>query len=309
MSSRSIVLMLATLVGAPAARADRKDGALHRTTVDLSAYAWALGIMTDGKWDPGRPPPDPAGCEAAIHWAREHGLEDTDVLRDPSFEHAPNGRRSGNYHYEINLGEAAALCSAYATASRTFRLQAEAGKALEPFAATLLWMANVAPGEGGRDAVSRLEKAAAECPAAVDKAVAAGAHLDGKVVVRDVEKTLEKARKDICDGLAAKVPDYLARHKEAVRARREQTLAPYKAAGMGGDKLELMIAYDGVYWRGVGGDVVSDPTKLARATVLFHWLEDAQGTHTIRRYQFSGNKLVKKSEKTYFKRPGSDAFR
>ena len=70
-----------------------------------------------------------------------------------------------------------------------------------------------------------------------------------------------------------------------------------------------MIAWDGVGWRGVDGDLVRDPAKLAKATVLFHWLEDGDGIHTIRRFQFSGNKLVGKSERTYYKHPGSDAFR
>jgi hypothetical protein len=305
----SALAVIAVLVAPPAARADRKDGAIHRTTVDLHAFAWALGLLRQGKWDPGRPLPDPARCQAAIERGRSLGLVDDDPLRDPSFEHAPNGRSAGGYHYEIRFGQAPELCSAYVAAARPGVLQADAAKALEPFASSLLWMQNVAPGQGGADALEALKKAAAGCHVAVERVVAAGARLDGKVVVRGVERTLEKARQDICGTLAADVPGYVARHDEAVRARREQVMAPYRAAGIAGEKLELIITYDGVFWRGIGGDIVADPGKISRADVLFQWLEDRDGSHVIRRYQFSGNKLVRKTEKTYLVRPGSDAFR
>ena len=220
MTRRTLLSLLVILLGTSAARADCKAGAVHRATQDLHYFAWALGILTEGKWDPGRSLSGQATCVAAVERAREHGLDDSEVLRDPSFEHAPNGRRSGNYHYEITLGEAPALCSAYGAAAGPFLHQTEAGEALKPFDSTLLWMENVAPGQGGGDVGKRLEKAAAECPTALDKVLAAGARLDAKVVIRDVEKTLEKAHKDICDALAAKVPAYMAKHRNRARGAR-----------------------------------------------------------------------------------------
>jgi hypothetical protein len=39
----------------------------------------------------------------------------------------------------------------------------------------------------------------------------------------------------------------------------------------------------------------------AAAKVLFHWLENADGSHTIRKYSFKGHKLARISEKTYSK--------
>src|SRR5262249_4886428 len=110
MTPRTTTIALLFSLVAPA-RADLKDGAVHRATVDLNAYAWALGVLRQGKWDPGRPLPDPAQCTAAIERARANGLVDDDVLRDPSFEHAPGGRPSGGYHHEIRLGQAPELCS------------------------------------------------------------------------------------------------------------------------------------------------------------------------------------------------------
>ena len=302
-----LLAILLTLV--PTARADRKAGPIHRTTQDLGDYGWALGKMNDGSWDPGRVPPDPAKCTAAIAWARENGLEDEDRLSDSRFEGAPGATKSGNSNPAIRLADAPALCAAYAKTSRGLVAQFEAARALAPYVSQLTWMANVTPGQGGDAPVQNLAKAGEECRAAVDRAVAAGARLDGKLVVKEVEKTLEQARRDVCEALATQAPEYIARHREATREKREKAMAPYRAAGISGQKLELMIQYDGVYWRGVGGNTVTDPRDLAKAQVLFHWLEAADGTQVVRRYQFAGQKLLRTSEKTYRRQPGSDAFR
>lgn len=50
---------------------------------------------------------------------------------------------------------------------------------------------------------------------------------------------------------------------------------------------------------GVGCEKIDDVAVLAKATVLFQWLENANGTHTIRKYVFAGNAVKGKSDKTF----------
>ncbi len=51
-------------------------------------------------------------------------------------------------------------------------------------------------------------------------------------------------------------------------------------------------------WRNTKCEKTDDVAELAKAKVLIHWLENANGTHTIRHYTFNGNK-VSKTEKSY----------
>lgn len=74
----------------------------------------------------------------------------------------------------------------------------------------------------------------------------------------------------------------------------------YTSAGVAGDKLKLFLEYDDVYWRTAPKcETEDDPKKLARAKALFQWLDNADGTVTIRKYQFAGNKVAKISNQTF----------
>ena len=55
-----------------------------------------------------------------------------------------------------------------------------------------------------------------------------------------------------------------------------------------------------MYWRGGANcQRISDLKVLAKAKVLFHWLENADGTHTIRKYTFRGNTVSGPVSKTF----------
>lgn len=68
--------------------------------------------------------------------------------------------------------------------------------------------------------------------------------------------------------------------------------AKWEAAGVRGDKLDLMVRTDGFRWRLPGGEQTDDPVKIAAAPVLFQWLvtqdpaDAAFEIHTIRAYRF-----------------------
>lgn len=77
-------------------------------------------------------------------------------------------------------------------------------------------------------------------------------------------------------------------------------------------------SYDLPIAKAAGGSAPDDLRKYAKASTMFLWLSsdpDAAGyvTHTVRKFQFKGNTLVKTSDKTYRKKRGeqlgSSAFR
>ena len=141
------------------------------------------------------------------------------------------------------------------------------------------------------------------CAAGVERVVAAGAPLDVAVKVQtqagEAELTLSEGRDRWCEGLLAWGKDYKHKNDQARAAAAKAVRDKYARAGIGGDRLRLFVEYDDVYWRGKGCEVVDDLGRLKQATVLFHWLQNGDGTHTIRRYQFKKDKLVKTSSRTF----------
>ncbi len=93
-----------------------------------------------------------------------------------------------------------------------------------------------------------------------------------------------------------KFEEFIAVEYKAKQAERSKK---YEEAGIKGAKLALMVEYDDVYWRGKGCEKIDDVAVLAKATRLYQWLENADGTHTIRTYLFAGNAVKGKSEKKY----------
>jgi hypothetical protein len=90
---------------------------------------------------------------------------------------------------------------------------------------------------------------------------------------------------------------FIAEEQKAILAEKAKK---YEAAGIKGAKLQLFIQYDNVYWRNTKCEKTDDVAELAKAKVLIHWLENADGTHTIRRYTFNGDKY-KATEKKYIR--------
>jgi hypothetical protein len=137
------------------------------------------------------------------------------------------------------------------------------------------------------------------CHAATDAAIAAGAPDDVAVVIDGVSRTLAQGKVEICDAMVAFGQRLIGDIAAAHAAARAEIAAKYEAVGVKGQRLELFIEYDDVYWRGKGCERITDLKKLARAKVLFHWLENSDGTHTIRKYTFKGNKVKSIKDRTY----------
>lgn len=152
-------------------------------------------------------------------------------------------------------------------------------------------------------------------PASCKAAAKTASELDGSLKIKSFALHGDVAIADfdarICEALASTLPQWLADSRAALVKGNATARAKYSAAGIAGDKLDLIAKYDGVYWRLVGGDRTDDPKKLAKARVLFQWLEaeDKDDTrfviHTIRRYQFKGNTLAGTTEKQYRRAKGA----
>ena len=147
------------------------------------------------------------------------------------------------------------------------------------------------------------------CRAMVDQAIKGGADGDLALKLNVMDEpvvSLNAGRKAYCDGLIDYGKNLKAKIAEAKAARRAAIAKKYEAAGIKGDRLELFIEYDDVSWRGKGCEIVDDLAVLAKAKKLYQWLENADGTDTIRTYTFSGDKY-KVSDKRYKKE--KDAYK
>lgn len=155
-------------------------------------------------------------------------------------------------------------------------------------------------------------------PAVVRSALAEGRKIDPAMKVGKRNLALGQYEKEVYDVLVDVAPKWIADARAALRARNKEIAAPYIAAGISGQKLDLIVSYSGVYWRLEGGGRTDDAKKLAKASVLFHWLsmEDPDDSryeiNTVRRYEFKGNDLAQVTEKRYRRPKGADlddAFR
>ena len=164
------------------------------------------------------------------------------------------------------------------------------------------------------DNEARLHELAARCTSEVDRLLADGMPTDIAVDVSDrapLRITMKDAKDKICSPLA-KIAATFAKDARAADAKRlARIAAPYKAAGARGERLELLVDHIDYAMYGVGGGELSTAKQLAKASVIFELLgpNTADGTYTLRRYQFRGNKLVSTTSRTFRRRPASRHFR
>jgi hypothetical protein len=137
------------------------------------------------------------------------------------------------------------------------------------------------------------------CLTTVDAAIAAhGA--DAKVDIRGEKWTLGDGRTH-CQALI----DYGTALEPLIDGREEAArkalYGKYEALGVKGDRLELFAYYDGTSWYMKGCQYTVDEIEdIVKAKVLFHWLDNSDGTITIRKYTFKKN-TYKVKEKTVAK--------
>ncbi len=124
--------------------------------------------------------------------------------------------------------------------------------------------------------------------------------------------------KGICPALAEHVPAWVATARASYRARRAKEAAPFVAAGITGEKLDLLVTYVGVSWRLPGGEKTDAPARLAKAPVLYQLLDSQDKDdpryliYTVRRYQFSGDRIARVSEsqaRRHYQAAVSDLFK
>jgi hypothetical protein len=149
------------------------------------------------------------------------------------------------------------------------------------------------------------------CSAAVDRLIAGGANAKSEILVDGYKKVvLATVKPDHCDKLAALAKDFDAKAQAAKLARAEKIAAPFKAAGLTGDKLAFAIRVtDGDYdIYGIGGTIVK-PAALKQAAVLFILTGDRDHDWVLHRYAFKGDAAVSQTEQTFIVRPAPSKFR
>ena len=240
--------------------------------------------------------PKPDACAAAVAKARKAGLANNARIYHSEFSSWDEAHYDEKKAAYLELGEVDLICRQWPK----MLLLAPVAALQTKIAQNQHSFSLVDPGSLGKDMADLFVKEAKECLDITDKAIKAGAPGDHKVKIHDKVMTISEGRAKVCHAAIEWAAALGGKVKEAHAADREKRAAPYKAAGVSGAKLELFIEYDDVYWRGGANcQRISDIKQLAKAKVLFHWLENPDGTHTIRKYTFNGNKVSGPTSKTY----------
>lgn len=298
---------LTTVVGlGRLARADAHGDLLNDAGAQLGKYYALVRQLTSTPASP-EVLPSADQCDADVAAWKKRGVKDADRIFSYDFNAHPKAKNN-----TIAMADMPAVCAAYRPLYAAYKL----GHDLTGYDETLLKVRDklVVPGDSVLTAPVIDGYARSGDPAACRAAVAAAKQADPTMLAQGATKTYTIAEFEtkVCDGLAAVMPTFLADARAALAKATEAAKAPYVAAGIGGKKLELLVQYQGVYWRLPGGTRTDDPKRLAAAATLFQWLEapdpaDAGYTiHTIRKYRFKGDDLLGVSEKQYRKRTGVD---
>ena len=140
-----------------------------------------------------------------------------------------------------------------------------------------------------------------DCFAAADRADQLGigdVNYNDKVLIKDV-------RAKICEPEAKAAASWASDVEKAGEADRAELEAPFKAVGIKGDKLFTCTQHHVI--RGIGGGEL-EPAQIKKASVLFA-LEGGEGSYTLYRYVFKGEKFVRRTSHDYYLRPGPKAYR
>jgi hypothetical protein len=248
-----------------------------------------------------------SACTKIIAAARKAGLGDDARLFSSYFYGLDETHFDENQQAYLTLAEGAALCDEYASWLPFVPVAAAFEDAKQKVD---IYSTMVEAGELGKDVGASLAKSGQECAAQVDAAIAAGADESRSFAVTDATTitTLSAGRKEYCETLIAFGKKLGVEVKQAHDARAKEIAAKYTKHGVKGAKLELFVEYDGTYWRGKRCEIVDDVKKLAKAKKLYQWLEHSDGSITIRRYDFKGNKIKKVTDKAFWSQAKAAAY-
>jgi hypothetical protein len=244
--------------------------------------------------------PEPKDCFGAVEAGKKAGLKDTDLLTDPAFRGHPKAIMkepdSWTKTFHLAFGDAAGVCEQYEARYSLRPVEKMLKRAADDEDYRLDPNPQTWKGMGEDNGVYGMNDAKA-CVKAIDAAMAAGKG-ETRLPLKP-ELSLAEIKAQICEpGIAyfAKVDKLLKGAKDAAVSA---TAEKYKKVGIKGDRLKLFVEYDNIYWYKKGCESkTDDPAELKKAKALFQWLENADGTHTIRKFTFKGDKY-KVSEKTY----------
>jgi hypothetical protein len=288
----ALVICAAIAVPSPALAEDSKLEALR-----LRLATWASLVRTD-RLEPGASPDQ---CFRDLADAKASGIDGTQKIESMVFNDHPRATGDLATGYWITVDDASYYCARYKNRAAFlphWSVLADAARRKSAYNDGV-----VAPEADTATVV-------AACHAALTAAEQAGVSADYVVDLSGEQLPFGRLGAEICDGLAASV-DNARRAVAALRAK-------YEKHGAKGERLELLIQYDSVYWTLPGGKRTDDPRTLATAKVLFQLLEaddpvDARYViHTVRKYTFKGHRPTR-TEKTIRSqrgtRPPAKAFK
>jgi hypothetical protein len=237
---------------------------------------------------------DPAGCTAAIAEAEKLGAAKTDTVN--SMESFP-------------FRKAAEHCERYAklkTLTAAFPAIIEARQD-----------ANHLDGAAGGEGTTRFAGFAVDsgtkCVKALDEAEKNGAAMD-VIIKYATDKDLTGAEvRTWCADMIKRAAALQGESASADAANATKTRERYTKFGAAGDKLEWLLRVDprgeGKYWAlSPRCERTDDAKKQVKAKVLIQWYDNADGTFTIHKLTFKGNKLVKEQTRSFEKRSQAQAF-
>jgi hypothetical protein len=301
----ALVLVLAA---GGTAHADKKLDLLFDAGRDLRTYYRYVEQAERGDKDiPVAKSPD--DCVADVKKWQARGIKDGDVIRAQEFDSHPNDQPWVSGSPGIKMSDMKLVCEAYRKHYPRLRIPFQ----LEQYEQQLKWMTQyVKPEEAiSYDVIVDIEKTAD--PAGCKEVVAAARADDPARTAGKAGLSLDDYEATVCGALAVEQPKWVAAARAAMDRRVEAARAPYIAVGIDGDKLDLLAHYHGgIYWTLKGGGRTDDPAVLAKTSVLFNYLvgDDPERPgieiHTVRKHQFKGNKLVKRTEKQYRLVKGSE---
>ncbi len=173
------------------------------------------------------------------------------------------------------------------------------------------------PGESGATRFAgNMVTTGAACVATINDAEAKGAPMDVAIKHVFYGKDLTAAEvRTWCEEAGKKAAALQGASAGADADKKKAARERYTKHGAAGDKLEWLLHYDqegkGSEWYLSGCKTSSDPKTLAKAKVLIVWMVasvNGDGSHSLRKLTFKGNKLVKDQEKSWPAHEKSKAY-
>lgn len=124
------------------------------------------------------------------------------------------------------------------------------------------------------------------------------------------EVKLGEAEATVCKVVADAAGTWDKDVKGAHADEDAKVAAPYKAAGIGGDKLAYIIHEKGMSdFFGVGGNLLKTPEDVKKASVIFTLVGGGDTKWTLHRNQFNGDKAAGTSSQDFISKPGGAAYK